>query len=239
MIKSFKEKYIKNLFFYHVYRYFKYKFKFFQSFGATGEDVFINKIFKKKNGFYVDIGALHPINGSLTYNLYKKGWHGVNFDLLETNIRLFKFFRKRDTSHAIALSSKSGYIDSYIFNAGSGLNTLNKNWADKWSKLINKDYSIEKIEKKTLNEAINQFNIPKDFDFLNIDVEGHEIEVLRGINFKDIRPKIISIEIHVDKTEDIFTTKVFKFLKKQKYELISQYFHTSFFKRKNFKIKGL
>ena len=74
MIKNFKEKYIKNLFFYHIYRYFKYKFKYFKSYGATGEDVLLNKIFKNNlSGFYLDIGSLHPINGSLTYNLYQKG----------------------------------------------------------------------------------------------------------------------------------------------------------------------
>ena len=72
MIKNFKEKYIKNLFFYHIYRFVKYKFSFFRSYGATGEDVLLNKIFKDYKGFYIDVGALHPINGSLTHNLYKK-----------------------------------------------------------------------------------------------------------------------------------------------------------------------
>ncbi len=239
MLKSFKEKFIKSLFVYHIYRYFKYKFKFFRSFGATGEDVFVNKVFHKKKGFYVDIGALHPINGSLTYNLYKKGWNGINFDLLDSNIKLFKIFRKRDTSYALALSSKKGYINSYIFNSGSGLNTLEKKWADKWSKIIKKKYSIKKIKKKTFNEVVEKFNIPRDFEFLNIDVEGHELEVLKGINLKIIQPKIISVEIHVSKTQDIFSSKVFKYLNNNKYDLISQYFHTSFFKRKNFKIEGL
>ena len=49
---------------------------------------------------------------------------------------------------------------------------------------------------------------------LNIDVEGHEIDVLKGINFKNIRPKIITIEIHVEKTEQIFKTEIYKLLKK-------------------------
>ena len=150
MIKNFKEKYIKNLFFYHIYRFVKYKFSFFKSYGATGEDVLLNKIFKNKKGFYIDVGALHPINGSLTHNLYKKGWRGLNFDIDEKNIKFFKIFIRRDSSFRMAISSSKGKVNSYIFSSGSGLNTLEKSWAEKWSKLIGKDYFVQKVNKITL-----------------------------------------------------------------------------------------
>ena len=82
MFKRLKEKYIKNRKLYHTYRYFKYKLKFLRAHSAYGEDVFLNKVFFNINiGFFVDVGALHPINGSLTYNLYKKGWNGINIDM--------------------------------------------------------------------------------------------------------------------------------------------------------------
>ncbi|MEE2695306.1 MAG: FkbM family methyltransferase [Pseudomonadota bacterium] len=240
MIKNFKEKYIKNLFFYHIYRYFKYKFKYFKSYGATGEDVLLNKIFKNNlSGFYLDIGSLHPINGSLTYNLYQKGWNGINIDLLESNLRLFKIFRSRDLSKKIAVSSKAGFIDSFIFGSGSGLNTVEKKWADRWSKIINKKYVVKKIKRKTLNQIIQEYKISKNIELLNIDVEGHEIDVLNGINFDLFRPKIITIEIHVNFTNEIFKNQSYKILKKNRYELISHYYHTSFFKAKEFKINDL
>ena len=135
-------KFIKNKLFYKFYRYLKYKLNYFPSYGATGEDVLINKIFKGKIGFYVDVGALHPVNGSNTYNLYKNGWKGINFDLMNENIKLFKIFRPKDISLNLAVSSKTGFINSYIFDSGSGLNTLEKKWAEKWKKKINKDYQI-------------------------------------------------------------------------------------------------
>ena len=69
---------------------------------------------------------------------------------------------------------------------------------------------------------------------MNIDVEGHEIEVIKGLDFRIYKPKIITIEIHAKKTEDIFKSNVYKFLKKKNYELISQYYQTSFFKIKDF-----
>ena len=103
--------------------------------------------------FYVDVGALHPINGSLTYNLYKKGWSGVNIDMLNENLKFFNYFRKRDTNLNAAISSSSGFTKAFIFETGSGLNTLNKKWADYWSKKINKPFLTQKI-KKTLNEVL-------------------------------------------------------------------------------------
>ena len=81
---------------------------------------------------------------------------------------------------------------------------------------------------------LKKYNCPEDFDFLNIDVENHEIEVIKGLDFKTYKPKIIAIEIHVKKTEEIFKSDIYKYLKKRNYELISQYYQTSFFKIKDF-----
>ena len=240
MLKVLKNKFLKKTMIYHIYRYFKYKKNYFQSYGASGEDVLINKIFKNKNdGYFVDVGALHPINGSLTYNLSKEGWSGLNIDLLKENLILFNFFRKKDKNINLAISKNKGVINAYIFERGSGVNTTNKKWADKWKKKIGKKYSILKIKKNSLNNVLSSYKISKEFELLNIDVEGHEIDVLKGINFKNIRPKIITIEIHVEKTEQIFKTEIYKLLKKNNYELISQYYQTSFFKSKEFNIKNI
>ena len=115
----------------------------------------------------------------------------------------------------------------------------NKKWADKWKRKIGKNYSILKIKKNSLNNVLSSYKISKEFELLNIDVEGHEIDVLKGINFKNIRPKIITIEIHVEKTEQIFKTEIYKLLKKNNYELISQYYQTSFFKSDEFNIENI
>lgn len=238
MFKKFKENFIKSTFIYKFYRYFRYKRNYHTSFAAMGEDILLQKIFRNcMNGFYIDVGALHPVNGSLTYNLSKNGWNGINLDLTYSNIKLLKFFRRRDISIQTAISSKSGIIDSYIFDEGSGLNTLEKKWADKWKKSLNKKYSVKKISKITLNDLLQKHKVKKEFELLNIDVEGHEYEVLKGINLKIYRPKIITVEIHVKKTDDIFKSSVFKILKKNNYELISHYYLTSFFKSAEFEIQ--
>ena len=74
---------------------------------------------------------------------------------------------------------------------------------------------------------------------MNIDVEGHEVEVLKGVDFKTFRPKIITIEIHVKTTKEIFNKSIYKILHKNGYDLISQYYQTSFFKAKEFVITNI
>ena len=101
--------------------------------------------------------------------------------------------------------------------------------AREWENKINKNFVIRKVKKNTLNDILVSNKVVKEFDFLNIDVEGHEFDVLKGLNLKKYRPKLISIEIHVLKTKEIFRTNVFKYLSKNNYELVSQYKQTSFF----------
>ena len=102
--------------------------------------------------------------------------------------------------------------------------------------MINKTFKTVKIKKEKLTNLLNEYNCPKNFDLLNIDVENHELDVLRGLDFKIYKPKIITIEIHTKKTKDIFKSPIYKYLEKKNYELISQYYQTSFFKLNNFNV---
>ena len=85
-------------------------------------------------------------------------------DMLNENLKFFNYFRKRDTNLNAAISSSSGFTKAFIFETGSGLNTLNKKWADYWSKKINKPFLTQKIKKTTLNEVLNNNNVKKNFD---------------------------------------------------------------------------
>ena len=67
-----------------------------KSYSLLGEDIFLNKYFNnQKKGFYIDVGCYHPISGSNTYLLYKKGWRGMNFDISKLSIDLFNFLREK------------------------------------------------------------------------------------------------------------------------------------------------
>ena len=74
--------------------------------------------------------------------------------------------------------------------------------------------TLQRSKKDTLNKVLKQLKVEDEFELLNIDVEGHEYEVLKGLNFKKFKPKIITVEIHVKMTKEIFKTPVYKILKK-------------------------
>ena len=220
------------------------KFKQFISNSAFGEEILVNRLLQKfSKGFFVDVGAYNPIIGSLTYQLYKKGWNGLNLDFSRSNIQLFNFLRKRDVSMQIGVSDKEGIMESFMFDPSSGTNTLERKYADGWSKNFNKKYKINRINCKKLTNILDECNVRKNFEYLNIDVETHDFKVLKGLDFSVYKPKLITCEIIVDQKklwdktntdyysslEDVIKTDICKYLQKHKYKLISHYYLTSFF----------
>ena len=68
-----------------------------KTYSMFGEDLIVKDFFKKKKkGFYVDVGCYHPLEGSNTYLLYKRGWNGINLDINTLSIELFNVARKED-----------------------------------------------------------------------------------------------------------------------------------------------
>ena len=126
-IKIFLVNHSLSYYFYKIFKLFKNKKKG-NYFGEFGEDILINRFFRKKNdGFYVDIGCYHPIKGSLTYYLYKKGWRGLNVDLSKVSIDLFKLARPKDHNVQAAVTDFDG--ETHFFENGmiNQQNTLENN----------------------------------------------------------------------------------------------------------------
>ena len=95
------------------------------SYSQCGEDIILDYLLKhKEHGTYVDIGANDPRVFSNTYFFYKKGWSGVVVEPNEEKLRLFKFFRRRDTRVQVAID-KEGIMTLYKFKEDP-LNTISK-----------------------------------------------------------------------------------------------------------------
>ena len=216
----------KNKFLYWIYKIQKIyrNKKSGEHYAEFGEDIMINRIFKNiNNGTYVDIGAYHPIKGSLTYNLYKKGWSGVNIDLSATSIDLFNVARTRDININCAISNFSGETFYY---ENSPINQQNS--------LISSDESQKKIKIRSykLDEILTLNNINK-IDFINIDTEGNELDILKSINFNRINPLLFSIEENSFFLENDSKKQKISFMKEKNYELINVIGVTMFFVRKD------
>ena len=160
-----------------------------KSYSGGAQDLIINYFFKnKKKGFYIDIGCYHPFNANNTKLLYDRGWSGINIDLDFHTIDFFNFVRKGDENINIAISDKEGEKDLYFFHNRSAINSLSATRKDKAKE-------IRKIKTKTLNSVLENSKFKdKKINLISIDVEGHELEVVRSIDLKKYAPEMIVIE---------------------------------------------
>ena len=217
-----------NILKYFYYMYYRPKIFFpKKTYSMYGEDIYVEKFFKrKKNGFYVDIGCYHPIEGNNTYLLHKKGWFGVNIDVSELSIELFNKARKKDHNVNVAVSNKSKKIKLYYRKKINMLNTVDKKFAKNFFK---NGFRTKLINSNTLNSILKNSKFKnKKIDFLNLDIEGHELNALKSMDFKKYNPKLICIEIHnrevsekKHKYNDYYkSTPIYQFLNKRGYKLL-------------------
>ena len=207
----------KNIYFFFNILHKKIKSKKISySYGSV--DLLLQYIFKyQTKGFYIDVGCHHPIMNNNTYLFYKKGWRGINVDLDKKNIDLFNFYRNKDLNINSAISSQEGERDLFFYHDKSAINTVEKSVAN-YQKAQFKQ--IKKIKTKTLNSIIENSEFKNQtIDFVSIDVEGHEIEVIKGFDLKKFKPKVVVIE-HLDltlKKLEIKNLDVKNFLKSEIY----------------------
>jgi FkbM family methyltransferase len=164
----------------------------FISYAQNYEDVILNRIFQhKQKGIYVDIGAYHPYEKSVTCLFSKRGWTGVNIDLCRENISRFEIHRPQDTNICSAVGSKSCKEDFYV-QRGTTRTTKDKALGQAY-KNRGVEVKVESHNVLTLTELLSKTNI-KDIDFLSVDVEGSELDVFSGINFDIYKPTVILAE---------------------------------------------
>jgi len=206
------------------------------SYSQEGEDLILQRIFEYKNvGFYIDVGAYHPFRFSNTYLFYLKGWRGINIDPTPGSMKLFNKFRKRDINLEVGISEKEGVLAYYIFNEPA-LNTFDENLAKKRDgekgyyiikELSIKVYPLSKILEEYLPEG-------QKIDFLTIDVEGKDFEVLKSNDWSRFRPKVVLVEILSSSIEEVFESPIYIFMKENGYSFFAKTFNTCFFVENEF-----
>jgi len=149
-----------------------------KSYGQFGEDAVIQAALKHiKKGKYVDVGAYDPVLYSNTYALYKNGWSGVVIDPNGSKESAFRLYRPRDTFVKAGVGHKD-VRRYYIFKDGA------------YNSFERPDGSIasELVSIRPLQDFMD-----KDVSFLNIDVEGMDLEVLKSYDWSH-KPLLIAVE---------------------------------------------
>ena len=169
-----------------------------KSFSQRGEDIIVSKLLKKaykiSRPFYVDIGAHHPFDLSNTALFYQRGASGIS---VEADPVLFAFFqqsRDRDICvNAAILPNCSGNVTFYKMTA-STLSTFSLEKARKIEETTtHKIIDSIQVNALTINELLKKSASRKP-DFISIDIEGLDTEVIRSLDFELWAPKVICIE---------------------------------------------
>ncbi len=165
----------------------------FISYAQNYEDVTLWRALKHvKNGTYIDVGAQHPEECSVTKAFYDSGWTGINVEPVKQWFKLIKESRPKDINLNIALADKVEAKRTLFEVEGTGMSTCNRKYADMHEK---DGFKVKKIlvPTSTLSELCEKY-ISDEIHFLKIDVEGAEKAVLEGADFSKYRPWVILIE---------------------------------------------
>ncbi len=170
-------------------------------------------------GFYVDVGCHHPRRGSNTYGFYKSGWSGILIDMEEDKVLVAKMARKRDVVVRAAISDRSETLNIYSPGKFSTNATI-----DLEAVAHNPEYRrTSRITTETLTEVLERHSCPSRFEFLNIDCEGNDFRVIKGLDLVRYTPRVICIEIWESKDglDGLINSDIHKYLCSHGYGLKS------------------
>jgi FkbM family methyltransferase len=204
-----------------------------RSWSQEGEDKILSRIFeRKKNGFYVDIGAHHPKRFSNTFLLYNRGWQGINIDAMPGSMRAFQKTRPRDINLELGIGEEQSTLDYYVFNEPA-LNSFSRELSEKEhaadsSFFINK---VIKVKVMPLSDILKQY-LPdgQNIDFMSIDVEGLDLQVLKSNDWTKYRPSYVLAEVLGTSLHEIDKSEIGRFMFDNGYDLYAKSMNTVFFK---------
>lgn len=163
-----------------------------------GEDVLLAEIFGTKDkGLCVEVGANDGVNDSTTMYFERIGWDCV---LVEPNPFLCEEIKVKRTAllAEFAVSDKEGDVTLFVAEGAErahGVSTINSD-IESLEKIKSYGFSYKEVQvkSKTLDNILDDLNVRGEIDFISIDVEGHELEALRGFSLGRWKPKIVLME---------------------------------------------
>ena len=205
-----------------------------RSYSQEGEDMILRKVFdSKRAGFFVDVGAHHPRRFSNTYFFYRIGWSGLNLDAMPGSMAEFARLRPRDINLEIAISRTSGDLKTFYIFEEPAINTFDEALAKSRSSGpgARKIVGTAALRTQTLREVLAAHLPPRmAIDFLTIDVEGFDLEVLQSNDWDEYRPVIVLTECFGASPAAFSDHPVHTFLRQRDYEFFACSVNTMFFR---------
>lgn len=163
------------------------------SYAQNLEDYHLSLLFADvAAGTYVDVGGGHPVADNVSYWFYLKGWRGLVVEPQQQLAALYPHVRPRDAIETCLVGRTDGHADFHIVDRLHGFSTTVEAHAAS-AKEFGAGYRTERKPMQTLTSLAAKHGLDR-IDFLKVDVEGAELEVLAGNDWRRVRPRVVVVE---------------------------------------------
>lgn len=201
-------------------------------FSQFGEDTMIFDFFRnRQNGFYVDVGSFDPCVYSNTFLLWKRlSWSGINIDADPRAVKKFQAARPNDINIHSGVGAAAGSLKFSVFEAGA-INSFDPAIARTMVPKFGEPTLIE-VQVRPLADILDQhIQNGRRIDYLNIDCEGLDREIVRTMNWQKYRPEVITVELNDIDPSHAYLDESVKHLRDVGYKLKSLFHITGLFHR--------
>jgi FkbM family methyltransferase len=202
------------------------------SYAQEGEDLVLARLLEAgKQGFYVDVGAHHPTRFSNTCFFYELGWRGINIEPAPDAVVQFDKLRPRDINLGLGVAEAAGELTYYVFDEAA-LNTFDQRLKhERETRTPYRVVGTTKIRVDRLDRILQQY-LPagQTIDFMSIDVEGLDLQVLRSNDWSAYRPGFLLVEALEFKLEQAAGHPLHMYMGSVGYELVAKTLNTLFYR---------
>lgn len=198
------------------------------SYAQEGEDMIVRRLFDGvQRGFYVDVGAHHPLRYSNTCHFHRRGWRGINIDADPAAIAEFRRARPHDVNLALGVSDAGGALAFHVFS-DPALNTFDPQLAAARAAMPGYcQIAVVEVPVRRLDEILAEHLPPtQPIHLLNVDAEGYDLNVLQSNDWTRYRPRCVLVEARRITLEQLADNSTHRFMHSLGYRLLAKSVNT-------------
>jgi FkbM family methyltransferase len=199
------------------------------SYAHFGEDLVVLHLLRDRleneRGCYIDVGAFDPVLHSNTYLLYLHGWRGLNIDASPQRLTRFAAARPGDTNVTAAVSDAARDVLFLEYPTPGTSRVIAADDPARTNILGEEPTAATPCRTRTLSEVLDEHPPAAGIDFLNVDCEGLDLAVLRGLDWSRWSPRVIAAEANTPEDREAITG----YLAERGYQLVAQQLVTLIF----------